>query len=162
MEGLWHPGCLPQVPLLGLLCSYLLLCSVHPPTLHPPSSILHPQTSILHPPPPRAHEYHLSDCAKYFLDNVERLGQHSYIPTTQVASRQGRQASLSQDILHTRVRTSGIVEVKFHIKVTIQLTLHLLPLLILIFEISIFPGHDIPCPRRRRAAKREKEVAVSV
>jgi len=51
----------------------------------------------------RANEYQLSDCAKYFLDNVERLGQHSYIPTT-------------QDILHTRVRTSGIVEVKFHIK----------------------------------------------
>ena len=52
----------------------------------------------------RANEYHLSDCAKYFLENVDRLGQHSYIPTT-------------QDILHTRVRTSGIVEVKFHIKV---------------------------------------------
>ena len=52
----------------------------------------------------RANEYQLSDCAKYFLDNVSRLGQHGYIPTT-------------QDILHTRVRTSGIVEVKFHIKV---------------------------------------------
>ena len=52
----------------------------------------------------RANEYQLSDCAKYFLDNVNRLGQHGYIPTT-------------QDILHTRVRTSGIVEVKFHIKV---------------------------------------------
>ena len=33
---------------------------------------------------PRANEYQLSDCAKFFLDNVERLGQHSYIPTTQV------------------------------------------------------------------------------
>ena len=53
----------------------------------------------------RANEYQLSDCAKYFLDNVGRLGQHGYIPST-------------QDILHTRVRTSGIVEVKFHIKVT--------------------------------------------
>ena len=53
----------------------------------------------------RANEYQLSDCAKYFLDHVTRLGQHGYIPTT-------------QDILHTRVRTSGIVEVKFHIKVT--------------------------------------------
>ena len=52
----------------------------------------------------RANEYQLSDCAKYFLDHVTRLGQHGYIPTT-------------QDILHTRVRTSGIVEVKFHIKV---------------------------------------------
>ena len=46
----------------------------------------------------------MSDCAKYFLEHVTRLGQHGYIPTT-------------QDILHTRVRTSGIVEVKFHIKV---------------------------------------------
>ena len=54
----------------------------------------------------RANEYQLSDCAKYFLEHVTRLGQHGYIPTT-------------QDILHTRVRTSGIVEVKFHIKVTI-------------------------------------------
>ena len=53
----------------------------------------------------RANEYQLSDCAKYFLEHVTRLGQHGYIPTT-------------QDILHTRVRTSGIVEVKFHIKVT--------------------------------------------
>ena len=52
----------------------------------------------------RANEYQLSDCAKYFLDNVGRLGQHGYVPST-------------QDILHTRVRTSGIVEVKFHIKV---------------------------------------------
>jgi hypothetical protein len=41
---------------------------------------------------------------RYFLDSVQRLGQNSYIPTT-------------EDILHTRVRTSGIVEVKFNIKV---------------------------------------------
>ena len=54
----------------------------------------------------RANEYQLSDCAKYFLDHVTRLGQHGYIPST-------------QDILHTRVRTSGIVEVKFHIKVNL-------------------------------------------
>ncbi|XP_023342610.1 guanine nucleotide-binding protein G(o) subunit alpha [Eurytemora carolleeae] len=51
----------------------------------------------------RSNEYNLSDCAKYFLDNVERLGQNSYIPTT-------------EDILHCRIKTSGIVEVKFFIK----------------------------------------------
>jgi hypothetical protein len=45
-----------------------------------------------------------SSFVRYFLDSVQRLGQNSYIPTT-------------EDILHTRVRTSGIVEVKFNIKV---------------------------------------------
>ena len=44
---------------------------------------------------------------RYFLDNVERLGQNSYIPTT-------------EDILHCRIKTSGIVEVKFFIKVRIR------------------------------------------
>ena len=80
---------------------------------------------------PRANEYQLSDCAKYFLDNVERLGQHSYIPTTQVFLTSYKNIELdqehfsgdpidwgnlthasAQDILHTRVRTSGIVEVR--------------------------------------------------
>ena len=48
----------------------------------------------------RANEYNLSDCAQYFLSNVKRLSDVGYVPTT-------------QDILHTRVKTSGIVEVKF-------------------------------------------------
>ena len=46
----------------------------------------------------RANEYNLSDCAHYFLSNVKRLSDVGYVPTT-------------QDILHTRVKTSGIVEV---------------------------------------------------
>lgn len=46
----------------------------------------------------RSHEYQLSDCAPYFLSNVKRLSDPAYVPNT-------------QDILHTRVRTCGIVEV---------------------------------------------------
>ena len=48
----------------------------------------------------RANEYNLSDCAHYFLSNVKRLSDVGYVPTT-------------QDILHTRVKTSGIVEVSY-------------------------------------------------
>ncbi len=39
-----------------------------------------------------------SDCAPYFLSNVKRLSDPAYVPST-------------QDILHTRVRTCGVVEV---------------------------------------------------
>ena len=52
----------------------------------------------------RAHEYNLSDCAQYFLTHVDRLSDPAYVPTT-------------QDVLHTRVKTCGIVEVKFIVKV---------------------------------------------
>ena len=38
-----------------------------------------------------------------FLDDLERLGQRDYMPT-------------EQDILRTRVKTTGIVEVHFHFK----------------------------------------------
>ena len=34
----------------------------------------------------RANEYHLSDCAQYFLENVRRLGEKTYVPTNQVRS----------------------------------------------------------------------------
>ena len=65
----------------------------------------------------RACEYQLSDCAPYFLSNAERLSDPAYVPTT-------------HDILHTRVKTCGIVEVKFIIKVGMvisepQIFLHL-------------------------------------
>ena len=56
----------------------------------------------------RAWEYQLSDCAHYFLSNVERLSDPGYVPTT-------------HDVLHTRVKTCGIVEVKFIIKVVMLL-----------------------------------------
>ena len=54
----------------------------------------------------RGHEYQLSDCAQFFLSNVERISDPAYVPTT-------------HDILHTRVKTCGVVEVKFTIKVTL-------------------------------------------
>ena len=38
-----------------------------------------------------------------FLDDLERLGAKDYMPT-------------EQDILRTRVKTTGIVEVHFHFK----------------------------------------------
>lgn len=51
----------------------------------------------------RAREYQLNDSATYYLSDVERLGANSYIPT-------------EQDVLRTRVRTTGIVEVKFYFR----------------------------------------------
>ena len=85
----------------------------------------------------RANEYQLSDCAKYFLDHVTRLGQHGYIPTT-------------QDILHTRVRTSGIVEVKFHIKVTSVYIQSALFNTDRLFKDMIFRIHDVGGQRSER------------
>jgi len=51
----------------------------------------------------RSNEYQLNDSAKYFMDALDRLGAKEYQPTT-------------QDILRTRVKTTGIVEVHFSFK----------------------------------------------
>jgi guanine nucleotide-binding protein G(o) subunit alpha len=51
----------------------------------------------------RANEYQLNDSAKYFLDQLDAIGQPNYMPTT-------------QDILRTRVKTTGIVEINFSLK----------------------------------------------
>ena len=51
----------------------------------------------------RSNEYQLNDSAKYFLDDLDRLGGKEYQPT-------------EQDILRTRVKTTGIVEVHFSFK----------------------------------------------
>ncbi|TKR69251.1 hypothetical protein L596_021433 [Steinernema carpocapsae] len=48
-------------------------------------------------------EYQLNDSAKYFLDSVGRIHEPGYRPT-------------EQDILYSRVATTGVVEVKFKIK----------------------------------------------
>ncbi|XP_067933829.1 guanine nucleotide-binding protein G(o) subunit alpha-like [Watersipora subatra] len=53
----------------------------------------------------RANEYQLNDSAEYFLDSLDRLGSPTYTPT-------------EQDILRTRVKTTGIVEVHFAFKKT--------------------------------------------
>merc|ERR1712048_1407349 len=50
-----------------------------------------------------SNEYQLNDSAKYFLDDLDRLGAKDYQPT-------------EQDILRTRVKTTGIVEVHFSFK----------------------------------------------
>merc|ERR1712004_961753 len=51
----------------------------------------------------RSNEYQLNDSAKYFLDDLDRLGAKDYQPT-------------EQDILRTRVKTTDIVEVHFSFK----------------------------------------------
>ncbi|KAI1730196.1 g-protein alpha subunit domain-containing protein [Ditylenchus destructor] len=48
-------------------------------------------------------EFHLHDSAKHFLDNLDRICNPSYRPS-------------QQDILLTRIKTTGIVEVTFVIK----------------------------------------------
>lgn len=51
----------------------------------------------------RSNEYQLNDSAQYFLDDLDRIGAKNYSPT-------------EQDILRTRVKTTGIVEVHFNFK----------------------------------------------
>lgn len=48
----------------------------------------------------RAREYQLNDSAKYYLDSLHRLSSKFYQPT-------------QQDILHTRVKSTGIMETHF-------------------------------------------------
>ncbi|KAK3744428.1 hypothetical protein QZH41_003163 [Actinostola sp. cb2023] len=48
----------------------------------------------------RSREYQLGDSAKYYLDSLERIGAKNYEAT-------------EQDLLRTRVKTTGIVEVQF-------------------------------------------------
>nr|ARF06923.1 guanine nucleotide-binding protein G(i) subunit alpha [Eptatretus cirrhatus] len=51
----------------------------------------------------RAREYQLNDSAGYYLNDLERIAQHNFIPT-------------QQDVLRTRVKTTGIVETHFTFK----------------------------------------------
>ncbi|XP_073461598.1 guanine nucleotide-binding protein G(o) subunit alpha isoform X2 [Aquarana catesbeiana] len=51
----------------------------------------------------RSREYQLNDSAKYYLDSLDRIGAPDYQPT-------------EQDILRTRVKTTGIVETHFTFK----------------------------------------------
>uniref|UniRef100_A0A8C7Z6D1 Guanine nucleotide-binding protein G(O) subunit alpha n=1 Tax=Oryzias sinensis TaxID=183150 RepID=A0A8C7Z6D1_9TELE len=51
----------------------------------------------------RAREYQLNDSAQYYLDSLDRIGATDYQPT-------------EQDILRTRVKTTGIVETHFTFK----------------------------------------------
>ncbi|KAM8975244.1 guanine nucleotide-binding protein G(i) subunit alpha-3 isoform 1-T1 [Pelodytes ibericus] len=51
----------------------------------------------------RSREYQLNDSASYYLNDLDRIAQVSYIPT-------------QQDVLRTRVKTTGIVETHFTFK----------------------------------------------
>lgn len=51
----------------------------------------------------RSKEYQLNDSAGYYLDSLDRLAEPNYIPN-------------EQDVLRSRVKTTGIVETHFHFK----------------------------------------------
>ena len=51
----------------------------------------------------RSREYQLNDSAAYYLNSLDRISQINYIPT-------------QQDVLRTRVKTTGIVETHFSFK----------------------------------------------
>ncbi len=57
----------------------------------------------------RRNEFQLNDSAAYFLSDVSRLCQESYVPS-------------DQDVLRTRVKTTGIVKVEFQFQ---KLTFHM-------------------------------------
>jgi guanine nucleotide-binding protein G(o) subunit alpha len=51
----------------------------------------------------RSNEYELNNSANYFFDKLDEIGSPQYLPST-------------QDILHTRVETTGITEISFIFK----------------------------------------------
>lgn len=51
----------------------------------------------------RSREYQLNDSAAYYLNSLDRIAQANYIPT-------------QQDVLRTRVKTTGIIETQFTFK----------------------------------------------
>ncbi|XP_014676585.1 PREDICTED: guanine nucleotide-binding protein G(i) subunit alpha-like [Priapulus caudatus] len=51
----------------------------------------------------RSREYQLNDSAPYYLNELGRISEPDYVPT-------------EQDVLRTRVKTTGIVETNFHFK----------------------------------------------
>ncbi|KAI4823744.1 hypothetical protein KUCAC02_012314 [Chaenocephalus aceratus] len=51
----------------------------------------------------RSREYQLNDSAAYYLNDLDRICQPNYVPT-------------QQDVLRTRVKTTGIVETHFNFK----------------------------------------------
>ncbi|KAI7865399.1 guanine nucleotide binding protein, alpha subunit [Spinellus fusiger] len=50
----------------------------------------------------RSREFQLNDSAKYYFDSIERIGDPNYVPT-------------DQDVLRSRVKTTGITETTFAI-----------------------------------------------
>ena len=52
----------------------------------------------------RSHEYHLIDCAKYFLDEIDIVRDPDFIPT-------------DQDVLHARRTTTEIQKIEFTVRI---------------------------------------------
>ncbi|RKP01345.1 hypothetical protein CXG81DRAFT_12092 [Caulochytrium protostelioides] len=50
----------------------------------------------------RSREYQLNDSARYYFDDLERIADAAYVPT-------------DQDVLRSRVKTTGITESTFHV-----------------------------------------------
>ncbi|KAL6534064.1 guanine nucleotide-binding protein subunit alpha [Orobanche hederae] len=48
----------------------------------------------------RGNELQVPDCTHYFMENLQRLSDADYVPT-------------KEDVLHARVRTTGVVEIQF-------------------------------------------------
>eukprot|EP01129_Flabellula_baltica_P013711 TRINITY_DN6424_c0_g3_i1.p1 TRINITY_DN6424_c0_g3~~TRINITY_DN6424_c0_g3_i1.p1 ORF type:complete len:353 (+),score=74.30 TRINITY_DN6424_c0_g3_i1:49-1107(+) len=53
----------------------------------------------------RRAEYQLSDCAEYYLNDLKRIAKSDYLPT-------------DDDILRSRVKTTGVIETKFKLEGT--------------------------------------------
>lgn len=51
----------------------------------------------------RSREYQLNDSAAYYLNALDRISLPNYVPT-------------QQDVLRTRVKTTGIIETNFSFK----------------------------------------------
>lgn len=67
----------------------------------------------------QANRFQLHDSAAYYFNNIDRIAQPDYMPS-------------DQDILRSRVKTTGIVESKVHVNgnpfliVDVSIVLHLL------------------------------------
>ena len=59
----------------------------------------------------RSKDYQLFDSAIFFLNSLDRVSAPNYIPTF-------------DDMLRSRIKTTGIVEMQFNFKVKIFLTVH--------------------------------------
>ena len=89
------PSLLPPSPSLSLLFSpppFLSLPPSLPPSFLPPSSLSFPPSPSLSPSPLLS-----------YLDSLDRIGDRRYVPTV-------------QDILRTRVKSTGIVEYEFEFR----------------------------------------------
>jgi guanine nucleotide-binding protein G(i) subunit alpha len=96
----------------------------------------------------RSREYQLNDSAAYYLNSLDRISQPNYVPT-------------QQDVLRTRVKTTGIVETHFsfkglHFKVKITKKKLILTILLSIKRLMQFYARDFRCLTLADKDRREK------